>query len=254
MNVVIIEDEKPAAARLGRIISKVRPEAMITATLDSVKQAVQWFRSDDTDADLVFMDIQLADGLSFEIFEQVQIPCPVIFTTAYDEYALRAFKVNSIDYLLKPIDAENLEHAFSKLESLRAGTSSVAPGLDKISSVMDMLTSSYKKRFLVKTGEHIRSIPVEEIQYFFSRQKATFCCTEENKNYLLDHSLEQVESMVDPEVFFRVNRKYLVSMDAIEDIISYSSSRLKIILKNCDDKDVIVSRDRVNDFKAWLDR
>lgn len=254
MNVLIIEDERPAATRLEKLLKKVDAEMVVLDKIDSVKKAVQWFRSASSSPDLIFMDIQLADGLSFEIFEHVDITVPVIFTTAFDEYALKAFKVNSIDYLLKPVDEDELQGAFDKLNRLGAGKPAKANTLEQITQAMEMLTNKYKSRFLVKVGEHIKSIGVESIFYFFSREKASFCQITDGKNYLLDYSLEQIEGMVDPQVFFRINRKYLISMDAIEDIISYSNSRLKVILKNSNDSDVIVSRDRVSDFKIWLDR
>ncbi|MBL6449521.1 response regulator transcription factor [Fulvivirga sp. 29W222] len=252
MDVFIIEDEKPAAARLERLLKNYNGEINVLAKIDSVKKAIKWLQSHDPE--IIFMDIQLADGLSFEIFEHVDIQAPVIFTTAYDEYALKAFKVNSIDYLLKPIDEEELDNAFKKLDRLANNHQSQSNTLAQINQAMTMLTNKYKSRFVVKVGEHIKSIAVDEIQYFFSRDKASFCCLEDAKNYLLDYSLEQIEGMVDPEIFFRISRKYLISLEAIEDIISYSNSRLRVVLQNCTDEDVIVSRERVNDFKSWLDR
>lgn len=254
MDVLIIEDERPAAARLEKLLKIHNDQINILNKIDSVKKAVQWLQIADNRPDLIFMDIQLADGLSFEIFEHVDITVPVIFTTAFDEYALRAFKVNSIDYLLKPIDEEGLEGAFKKLDRLAANHQPQSNTLEQITQAMAMLTNKYKSRFVIKVGEHIKSVAVDDILYFFSRDKASFCCIKDNKNYILDYSLEQIEAMVDPEIYFRINRKYLISLGAITDIISYSNSRLKIVLKNCPDDDVIVSRDRVNDFKSWLDR
>lgn len=252
MNVLIIEDEKPAADRLGKLILAHNAEIRILAKLDSVKSAVRWFSDASAQPDLIFMDIQLADGLSFEIFEYINIKSPVVFTTAYDEYALKAFKVNSIDYILKPVDSEELEAAFLKLERLQ-GPSEGSHALEQINQAMAMLTNKYKNRFVVKIGEHLKSIAVDDILYFFSRDKATYCCVGEGKNYLLDYSLEQVEGMMDPAVFYRINRKYLIALRAVQDIISYSSSRLKLVLKYGADDDAIVSRERVSDFKSWLD-
>lgn len=251
MNILIIEDERPAAMRLEKLIKNCQDQINILDKIDSVKNAVQWFQYDHHPPDLIFMDIQLADGLSFEIFEHVKIEAPVIFTTAFDEYALKAFKVNSIDYLLKPIDEEELRKAFDKLERLGAIRHNT---LAQITQAMKMLTYKYKSRFVIKIGEHIKSIGIDGILYFFSREKASFCHSTDSKNYLLDYSLEQIEGMIDPQIFFRINRKYLISLNAIEDIISYSNSRLKIVLKNTNDNDVIVSRDRVGDFKDWLNR
>lgn len=252
MNILIIEDEKPAAARLERLLKNYNERINVLDKIDTVKKAIKWLQSNQPE--LIFMDIQLADGLSFEIFEHVDIQVPVIFTTAFDEYALKAFKVNSIDYLLKPIDEEELDGAFKKLDRLANSHQSQSNTLAQINQAMAMLTNKYKSRFVIKVGEHIKSIEVDEIQYFFSRDKASFCCMSDMKNYLLDYSLEQIEGMVDPEMFYRINRKYLISLRAIDDIISYSNSRLKIVLKHCAEKDVIVSRERVNDFKNWLDR
>ena len=254
MNVVIIEDEKPAAKRLTKLLVDLNSEIQIITRIDTVKKSAQWFIDNDS-PDLIFMDIQLADGLSFEIFEQVEINSPVIFTTAYDEYALRAFKVNSIDYLLKPIDIDELRNTFEKMEKFGFNAPrSQQDTAHQIAQAMQMLTSQHKNRFIIKVGEHIKSVPTNDIQYYYSRDKATFCTTLEGRNYLLDYSLEQIESMLDPKRVYRINRKYIISIESIKDIISYSNSRLKIILHNNDDNDIIVSRDRVAEFKRWLDR
>ena len=255
MKVLIIEDEKPAAKRLERLVLAQRENTEVLGKLDSVKSSVNWFTHNEQ-PDLVFMDIQLADGLSFEIFEHVQITAPIIFTTAYDEYALKAFKVNSIDYLLKPIDEDELEGALQKLDQLKpAGPAESASlnSLDQISKAVSLLTRQYKNRFIIKIGEHIKAVSIDDIHFFFSRDKATYCTTEEGKSYLLDYPIQELTSMVDPEKFFQINRKYIVSLKAIKDMVSFSNSRLKIILKNSDDDDVIVSRERVQDFKQWLD-
>ncbi|MCG8385860.1 MAG: LytTR family DNA-binding domain-containing protein [Cytophagales bacterium] len=255
MKVLIIEDEKPAAKRLEQLISKYDASIEVAGKADSVKQTLQWFES-HAQPDLVFMDIQLADGLSFEIFEHVKITAPIIFTTAYDEYALKAFKVNSIDYLLKPIDDEDLAGAFDKLNGLTRSSSPALPfnSIEQVMNAMQMLTKEYKNRFIVKIGEHIKSIGVEEIYYFFSREKASFCTTKEGKNYLLDYPMQQLKTMLDPRLFFQVNRQYIISLAAVKDIISYSNSRLKIVLEYALDQEVIVSRERVQEFKQWLDQ
>ncbi|MDN5203969.1 LytTR family DNA-binding domain-containing protein [Fulvivirgaceae bacterium BMA10] len=255
MKVLIIEDEKMAANRLEQLLLQHNPTIEVMSKIDSVKKSVKWFQQHNS-ADLIFMDIQLADGLSFEIFEQVNIQAPVIFTTAYNDYALKAFKVNSIDYLLKPIAPEELAGAFKKLEFLSSSNKQDVPfnTLSQVEKVMQMLTSKYKNRFIVKIGEHIHSLPVEDILYFFSFEKATFLKTQQDKRYIIDYTLEQVESSLNPESYFRINRKYLIHIDAIMDIVSYSNSRLKIKLKYSDDNDVIVSREKVQNFKQWLDR
>ncbi|MTI23307.1 response regulator transcription factor [Fulvivirga sp. RKSG066] len=252
MQILIIEDERLAANRLEKLILSCESDAQVLAKIDSVEKSVEWLKK-NPEPNLIFMDIQLADGLSFEIFEHTSITSPIIFTTAYDEYALKAFKVNSIDYLLKPIDKEELERALNKFHDLLPKNTQPYP-LDQMATVMQMLSTTYKNRFLVKTGEHIKSIAVDEILFFFSRDKATYCHTVDNRNYLLDYSLEQIDGLVDPKVYFRVNRKYLVRIESIKDIISYSNSRLKLKFKNEHTEEPVVSRDRVSDFKAWLDR
>jgi DNA-binding LytR/AlgR family response regulator len=254
MNVLIIEDEKLAANRLSGLIKNYDNTANIIGALDSIKASVAWFSS-NPQPDLAFLDIQLADGLSFEIFDQVVIHCPVIFTTAFDEYALRAFKVNSIDYLLKPIDPDELSRAMDKFSHWHQDTSKpealAQPVMDR---VLQMLTKSHKSRFLVRAGEHIKTIPAEQVTFFYSMEKATFLNTIENKEYDIDYTLEELEDLLNPELFFRINRKYIVSMGAIRDIINFTNSRLKLRLVNSNDNEIIVSREKVAGFKNWLDR
>ena len=249
MKVLIIEDEVMAANRLEKLVNQALPDSNVIAKLDSVKETAKWFVKNEQ-PDLVFMDIQLADGLSFEIFEIVKIDAPIIFTTAYDQYALEAFKVSSIDYLLKPIDMEDLSRAINKLHKLAKPQNH----LEMVERLAGEFHYKYKNRFIIKVGEHIKSIAVDDIQYFFSRDKATYCTTSDGKNYLLDFPLDQLESKIDPTSFFRINRKYLISLPPVKDMISYTNSRLKIVLAHTDDNDIIVSRERVQDFKKWLDR
>jgi DNA-binding LytR/AlgR family response regulator len=253
VNILIIEDEPQAAKRLQTLVSELLPASTILDTIDSIKKSVMWFKS-NASPDLVLMDIQLADGLSFQIFEQCEVPCPVIFTTAYDEYALQAFKVNSIDYILKPVDKDELNAALNKLTKLSSSAGSNRAIMENIGQVVSMLSKKYKERFVIKVGEHLRTIDVKKILYFYSQDKATFCCTGEKRNYILDYTIEQLEELVDPADFFRVNRKYLVRADSLLDIISYTNSRLKLVLKESTDTDVIVARERVQEFKEWLDR
>jgi len=251
--VLIIEDEKPASEWLQQLILKLDDDIKIAAVIDSVRGAVEWFRQNSA-PDLVFMDIQLADGLSFEIFEQVKVPCPVIFTTAYEEYAVKAFKVNSVDYLLKPIASDELEMAFQKFENQVKKEEEVQPvTLDLLNKVREMLRKQYKTRFVIKVGEHLKSIPVEDIQFFYSLDKATFLCTSDFKTYIVDYSLDRISEMIDEHRFFRINRKYILSNQSIADIVFYSNSRLKIKLKKSDEESIIVSRDKVAAFKEWLD-
>ncbi len=249
MNVLIIEDERLAAEQLINLLNKYDKNITVLDVIDSVKNAVQWLKINEK-PELVFMDIQLADGLSFEIFEKIQLTSPVIFITAYDQYAIRAFKVNSIDYLLKPLDFDELKIAIDKFKSTKLSSINQ----DIIDKFKNMLTNNFKNRFVVKVGEHIRPINIEKINYFYSFEKATYINTTENRNYVIDYSLEQAEVLIDPNLFFRINRKYLISFASIIDIISYSNSRLKIKLVNSDDNVIIVSRERVNDFKEWLDK
>lgn len=253
MNILIIEDEPQAAKRLEALVMELLPAAHVLDKIDTVKKSVQWFNSNPA-PDLALMDIQLADGISFQIFEQCDVKCPVIFTTAYDEYALKAFKVNSIDYILKPVDKNELQAALKKLETLSNNTESTRKLLNSIGEVVQKLSKKYKERFMIKVGEHLKTVEVKDILYFHSQDKATFCCTTDNRNHILDFTLEQLEDMIDPLHYFRVNRKYFVRAEAIQDIISYTNSRLRLVLRNSSDNDVIVARERVQEFKQWLDR
>lgn len=250
MKVVIVEDEAPAAAKLQQMLKAVKYDVQVVKVLESVEDSVNWF-SQNSNFDLIFMDIQLDDGISFEIFDALRIEAPVVFTTAYNEYAIRAFKVNSIDYLLKPIDTTALEQALEKYHKLH----NQVPGMDlKIEKVLDQLSRNYKTRFFVKTGIHYKSIPLEEVSCFFVEERCTFLKTRGGKNYDLDHSLDQIQKMIDPAVFFRINRNFLVNINSIREIVIYSTSRLKIKLENYTDDNLIVSRDKVAEFKEWMDR
>ncbi len=254
MNILIIEDETLAANRLKSLISTHDSNFVILESIDSVKGAIKWLLTNDM-PDLVFLDIQLGDGLSFEIFDYCQINCPIIFTTAYDEYAVQAFKVNSIDYLLKPFDQEDITKALEKLNHLKGETNEIHISQQpKIDQAIELLTERFKTRFIVKVGEHIHSVQVKDALYFFSQEKATFMQITNGKRFIVDYSIEQIADMIDPSHFFRINRKYLIHIDSILDIVSYSNSRLKIKLRNCEEEDVIVSRDKVQVFKKWLDR
>ena len=255
MKVIIVEDEQIAANRLEKLLLASSREIDVLAKLDTVKSTVEWlgkFKSPD----LIFMDIQLADGLCFEIFDLVEITCPVIFTTSYDHYAIRAFKVNSIDYILKPLDPGELYNAINKFEFLKHNyAEKSSPESIALQDAINMLEKkSHKERFIVKVGEHIKSIAIEEINHFISQEKATFAHTTDGRKYLLDYTLDQIVELVDPQRFFRINRKYIISINGFDDIISYSNSRLKIHLKFEKTMDAIVSRERVPDFKKWLDR
>jgi len=253
MKVLIIEDEVMAAERLQEMIGNIIPDVDMLGILDSISSASRWFAANDA-PDLAFFDIQLADGLSFEIFQQAEVACPVIFTTAFDEYALKAFKVNSIDYLLKPIDKDELKSAIDKYRNIHQVSGARLPEPQHIDHVFKLLTRKYKSRFLIRVGEHIRTIPVEEILCFYSMAKASYIQTSEDRHYVVDQALDNIEPLIDPDHFFRVNRKFIIALDAIKDIISHSNSRLKIHLKLPTEEEIIVSRDNVKDFKNWLDR
>lgn len=252
MKILIVEDEPLAAAQLAAHISTLKQNAKIVAVCDTVKSTVDWLKSNQA-PDLAFFDIQLGDGLSFEIFEQVNFPHPVIFTTAFDQYAIQAFKVNSIDYLLKPIERTELEKALQKFDNFsKPKTSNITPEiLNEI--VSSLKTKNYKERFLVKVGTHLRVVETPEILYFYSFQKGTYLKHSDGKDYLLDFSLELVEEMVEPSLFFRINRKYLIALKSINDVISYSNSRLKLKVQNANEDDFLVAREKVKDFKNWLE-
>lgn len=254
MTTIIIEDEKPAARLLQRKLEKL--QINVTVLLHSVEEAIEWF-SNHPHPDLIFLDIQLSDGLSFAIFEAVEIKSAIIFTTAYDEYALRAFKLNSIDYLLKPIDEDDLEIAVNKYKSRvpEKGPENPSLALD-FEAIKKMLTNpfekNYKKRFTLKIGQHLKVISVDEIECFYSENKGTYLHTFDNRDYLLETTLEVLEQELDPAAFYRISRKFIIPLKAIKEIVVYSNSRLKIILPTYKAEEVIVSREKVADFKNWI--
>jgi len=249
MNCLIIEDEKVAAERLFGLIKIYDYSIEILEIIQSIKNTVKWLNTHQA-PDLIFMDIQLADGLSFEIFEQTVVKIPVIFTTAYDEYALKAFKVNSIDYLLKPIDQDELNNAINKFKE--NNTTKEIP-TQVFDSILHSLTKKYKNKFVLKVGEHIKVFTIEDVQCFYSMEKYTFLQNNSGRDYAIDYTLDQLEDLLDPAKFFRINRKFIVSFSAVSDIISYSNSRLKVKLNSNQSNDLLVSREKVQDFKKWLE-
>lgn len=250
MQVIIIEDEKPSARRLQRMLSDL--DVKTDTMLHSVEESLEWFQA-NAHPDLIFLDIQLSDGLSFEIFETLEINSAVIFTTAYDEYALQAFKLNSIDYLLKPIDEDDLAKAVAKYKQRSSEQQSVKLDFDDIKKLLvNPIEREYKKRFSVKVGQHIKLINIDDIECFYSENKGTYAATNEGRNYLLDTTLEQLEDELEPHKFFRVSRKFIVNINMIDDIISYTNSRLKIKLQGFNASEIIVARERVKEFKDWL--
>ncbi|MGK4567590.1 LytR/AlgR family response regulator transcription factor [Flavobacterium sp. 3HN19-14] len=251
MDILIIEDEKPAARLLQRKVEKLGLQ--VNTMLHSVEEALNWF-GENPHPNLIFLDIQLSDGLSFEIFEKAEIKSAVIFTTAYDEYALRAFKLNSIDYLLKPIDEDELEIAVNKFKARNIAAPNLSLDFEMIKRMfVNPAEKSYKKRFTIKLGQQLKMINTEEIECFYSENKGTYIHTYDNRDYLLDVTLEQLETEIDPADFFRVSRKFIIPMKAIKEIVMYSNSRLKVILPTYKNDEIIVSRERVNEFKDWLD-
>ncbi|MGB1003380.1 MAG: LytR/AlgR family response regulator transcription factor [Salibacteraceae bacterium] len=250
MKAIIIEDEARAARRLETLISEVNPNIKILVKLESIEEAVEYLRL-KPNLDIIFSDIELADGLSFEIFKEATNLPPIIFTTAYDQYAIKAFKNNGIDYLLKPVDKIELENALTKLASLK--TNAVDPSLIQlISQQLNTDTNAYKERFLVKVGQHLKSILTSEISAFYSMDKATYVFTNSRRNYVVDHSLEQLEEQLNPNHFFRINRNFILHINAPIDILSWSNSRLKIELEGYDEEMIIVSRNKTKEFKQWL--
>jgi len=249
MKAIILEDEPRAANHLERLLAKVAPAMIVVARLETVRDGFKYLQS-NPEPDLIFSDIQLADGLSFEVYNQVAVQCPIIFTTAYDHYAIEAFKTNGIDYLLKPIEEERLLKAIEKVARF-------SPGLmmERLLSLNKSYTQkSYKSRFMVKVGDKIRSIPSEEILLFFSQEKATFIHTSDKRTYCIDYTLDQLEPMLDPQIYFRINRKYIVAIDACSHILAWTNSRLRLKIEGIEDLDIIVARERVQEFKNWLDR
>ncbi len=251
MKVIIIEDEKPSARRLGRMLQSL--DLNVTVMLHSVEESITWFQ-DNTHPDLIFLDIQLSDGLSFEIFEAIDIKSAVIFTTAYDEYALQAFKLNSIDYLLKPIDEDDLALAVKKYQERLPKKQAVTLDFNDIKKLLvNPIDREYKKRFSVKVGQHLKLINIDDIECFYSENKGTYLYTTDGRNYLIDTTLEHLEDELQPQTFFRVNRKFFVNINAIKDMVSYTNSRLQIKLNSFNEQEVIVARERVKDFKSWLE-
>lgn len=254
MNVLIIEDEQPAAEKLERYLHKYDAAIQVAARLDSIASAVHWLNNHQDSIDLIFMDIQLTDGLSFQIFQQTAVRKPVIFTTAFHEFALDAFKVNSIDYLLKPLTFTDLSASLQKLANLR---DQLAGGRTLPERVQQVLSAppqqEYKTRFMVKLGEHIRSITTEQISLLYADGRDVYLVTTQARKFIIDYTLESLEDILDPRMFFRLNRTFMVNINAVKDVLVYSNSRLKITLLQAFDKEIIVSREKVADFKAWFD-
>jgi DNA-binding LytR/AlgR family response regulator len=252
MKVLIVEDEPLSAEHLIRTLNKVDKNIQVIKTLDSISNTVK-FLSQEFELDLIFLDIHIADGNSFEIFSKINIDVPIIFTTAFNEYAIKAFKLNSIDYLLKPIGFDDLNNAIAKYYKLKSSNQKTFH-TEKIENAISILIKNYKSRFLVKLGETISSIKIEDISFFIAEDGITLLVNNEGKRYPVDYSMDALEALISPDSFFRINRKVLVNINKIQQVHTYFNSRLKLAIKNLQEEESIVSRERVNDFKLWLDR
>lgn len=252
MRVLIIEDEAPAAKQLQKLIANIDPSIEVLDVVDSVSSAVKWLK-ELNHPDLIFMDIQLADGLSFDIFLQVELEVPVIFTTAYDEFALKAFKVNSVDYLLKPIDPDELRVAIQKFVDLHGKRQTY--DVSAIDSLVKSLSKpKYRERFMVKSGQQLHYIQAADLLFAYADEGVVFLLTNDGSRHLIDQKVEDLNAVLDPQAFFRVNRKYLIHISLIKKIHTWFNNRLKLELCHGNDHEVIVSRERVADFKQWLDQ
>ncbi len=255
MNVLIVEDEPRAARNLQGMLRQIDASIGVPACIESIAGTVRWLQ-EHTPPDLILMDIQLADGLSFEIFNRTEVNAPVIFTTAYDEYAIRAFKVNSIDYLLKPVRREDLAKALQKWEKLKHQYVRDG-GMQAVESMLANLLQNqlqYRSRFLVKSGQTLVSVPVKEVAYFFTDRKLTFLITQQGKKHIVAEPLDRLGEQIDPRRFYRLNRAFLASLDSIAGVSTYYTGKLKLHLKPPVDGEVLVSREKATSFKQWLDR
>jgi two-component system, LytTR family, response regulator len=253
LRVLIVEDESPASEKLERYLQKYSAEISVAAKLISVDETINWLREHQQDVDLIFMDIQLTDGLSFSVFQQIKVEKPVIFITAFNEYALDAFKVSGIDYLLKPLTYNDLEASLNKLTSLKMQLNWAPQQVDAIKSALGPEAKSYKNRFMVKLGDHIKSITSDQISFFFADGRDVYLITNPFRKFIVDYTLEVLEDMLDPKLFHRINRSYIVNINSIQDVVVYSNSRLKITPVVKWESEMIVSREKVSEFKSWFD-
>ncbi len=257
MNILIVEDEDLAVKKLKKTLFSVDETANIVGEADSIKSTVSWLENNPS-PDLILMDIELADGQSFEIFNHVQVKSPVIFITSYDEYALKAFKVNSVDYLLKPVQKEDLQSALEKYREMKkmytAGKETSTISIDALVKELQqkLQTKDYRKRFLVKHGQKLVSVDVEEIAYFFSDGRLNFFKTIDNRKFVVDYTMDELNDMLNPDKYFRISRAFFISVDSVSQIHDYFGNRLILHLKPESEKEAIVSREKVSDFKNWL--
>ena len=251
MNVLVVENEHPAADKIVRLLKKLDKSIVVMDVIETVEEVINRLQ-ENPQPDLILMDIQLDDGLCFEIFDTVNVDIPVIFTTAYDEYTLRAFKVNSIDYLLKPVDEEALRSALVKFKKLNADKD---PFRRDFRQLIHEFRNQYKSRFLIRIGDKFRSVPAVEISHFHITERSVFLSDFNGRDYGVDYSLDHLQEMLDPRKFFRINRECIVNIDSISLMYSYSSSRLQLTLKDQEQNELfVVSRDKVADFKKWIDK
>jgi two-component system, LytTR family, response regulator LytT len=250
IKILIIEDERIAADHLEKILLSIDNSFQILKKIESVRESVNWLH--DNQVDLIFLDIQLSDGISFSIFEQLDIKTPVIFTTAYDQYAIKAFKTNSVDYLLKPIDKQELEQSIIKYKELRFNKDNEI----NIKEIIQQLKNpvEYQTRFLIYAGQKIKTIKTTDIAYFYVSEKGVFICTRDDMHYAIDYTLEKLEEILDPVCFFRINRQFIIHIDSIENMFPYSKSRIKVELRPSSELEAIVSFSNAHLFKKWLNR
>ncbi|MEH0156901.1 LytTR family DNA-binding domain-containing protein [Limibacter armeniacum] len=255
MNVAIIEDEPLAAQKLQQLLLDQDQNIKVVAVLDSVEKAINWLEENEH-PDLLFADIQIADGLSFQVFNEVELNCPVIFTTAYDQYAINAFEVNSLDYLLKPVRAKRLANSLQKFKQMRQWfeRSPEKEKLDELINMMQHRDDEYKSRFLVKNGSKIQAIKCQSIAYFYTKDRVNVLVTKSGDIYPVDYTLDELSNLLNPKLFFRVNRKFIIHLDAAFAIHTYFKGRLKLELTPAIDEDVVVSSERTPLFKEWLDQ
>lgn len=247
MKVLICEDEAPARKQISKNITDVREDADIVASVETGEEALSAIRK--YDLDLIFMDIELADGPCFETLDKIEINVPIIFTTAYDEYALKAFKLNSIDYLVKPISKQDIENAFNKFERMKR-TFKDSPGFKFSRSLMD--SNHYKERFLVKLGRKLFPVDTSDIAYFMAKDKLVWLVTEERKKYIVNFTLSDLEEMLDPKVFFRLNRQFITNIKAVKDLEPYFKGQVSVNIIPQVDENIIVSRSKTPELKDWL--
>lgn len=247
-NILIIEDEKPNADRLKRFIGELRPGYFISEPLEAVADAISWLQN-NPHPDLMFLDIRLSDGLSFEIFDRVKISCPIIFTTAYDEYAVRAFKFNSVDYLLKPVDPDELGNALLKLESYEQ---EIQPSVEELLSFLKRDQRDYRTRFLLSFRDGYKTLMVSDVEYFYLDQKIMYARLTNGTEEILPQSMEELEQQLDPKFFFRANRQIILHIDSVSQIFNSFNGRLKVTLKKSKNAEIFISRDKAPQFKAWM--